>query len=85
MVMPVTIEGLTPNSDGLYRLSDLDSRMREAMAEYEAIEDAPAAVPAVKTIPLPNTRRYRLGGMPAADGASRDIVVESGHKYIGRR
>lgn len=38
MVMPVTIEGLTPNSDGLYRLSELDARMAEAMAEYDAIE-----------------------------------------------
>ena len=41
MVMPVTIEGLTANEDGLYRLSDLDNRMAEAMTEYENIEDAP--------------------------------------------
>lgn len=41
MVMPVTIEGLTANEDGLYRLSDLDNRMAEAMSEYENIEDAP--------------------------------------------
>ena len=40
MVLPITIEGLTPNADGLYRLSDLDARMAEAMAEYDAIEDA---------------------------------------------
>ena len=39
MVKPVTIEGLTPNSDGLYRLSELDARMAEAMAEYDAIVD----------------------------------------------
>ena len=39
MVMPVTIEGLTPNGDGLYRLSDLDARMAQAMAEYDAIKD----------------------------------------------
>ncbi len=39
MVLPITIEGLTPNADGLYRLSDLDARMAEAMAEYDAIED----------------------------------------------
>ena len=44
MVLPVAIEGLSTNSDGLYRLSDLDSRMAEAMAEYDAIEDAPTAV-----------------------------------------
>ena len=42
MVMPVTVEGLTANDDGLYRLSDLDNRMAEAMTEYEKIEDAPA-------------------------------------------
>jgi len=40
MVLPVTITGLTPNADGLYRLNDLDARMAEAMAEYDAIEDA---------------------------------------------
>ncbi len=39
MVKPVTIDGLTANSDGLYRLADLDARMAAAMAEYEAIED----------------------------------------------
>ena len=43
MVMPVAIDGLNPNADGLYRLDDLDARMAEAMAEYEAIEDEPAA------------------------------------------
>ena len=43
MVMPVAIDGLNPNADGLYRLDDLDARMAEAMAEYEAIEDEPTA------------------------------------------
>jgi glucose-1-phosphatase len=46
MVLPVTIDGLNANSDGLYRLSDLDTRMAEAMAEYDAIEDAPTAASA---------------------------------------
>ena len=44
MVMPVAIDGLNPNADGLYRLDDLDARMAEAMAEYEAIEDETTAV-----------------------------------------
>ena len=44
MVMPVAIDGLNPNADGLYRLDDLDARMAEAMAEYEAIEDEITAV-----------------------------------------
>ena len=39
--MPVTVEGLTVNDDGLYRLSDLDNRMVEAMTEYDSIEDEP--------------------------------------------
>jgi glucose-1-phosphatase len=44
MVMPVAIDGLNPNADGLYLLDDLDARMAEAMAEYEAIEDEITAV-----------------------------------------
>lgn len=47
MVLPVTVEGLTANADGLYRLSDLDTRFADTMAEYEAIEDAPSAVRSV--------------------------------------
>ena len=44
MVLPVSVEGLAPNADGLYRLSDLDARIAEAMAEYDAIEDASTAL-----------------------------------------
>ena len=44
MVLPVTVEGLTANADGLYRLADLDNHMANAMAEYEAIEDVPTTV-----------------------------------------
>lgn len=47
MVLPVTVEGITPNSDGLYRLADLDTRFLATMAEYEAIEDAPTSSPTV--------------------------------------
>ena len=39
MVMPITVKGLTANSDGLYSWADLDARFAEAMAEYEAIDD----------------------------------------------
>ena len=44
MVLPVTVEGLTPNADGLYRLTDLDARFAETMAEYDAIEDTPTDI-----------------------------------------
>ena len=47
MVLPVTVEGLTANADGLYRLADLDAHIAKAMAEYEAIEDVPTAVRSV--------------------------------------
>ena len=47
MVLPVTIGALTANADGLYRLSDLDKHMANAMAEYEAIKDEATAVRAV--------------------------------------
>lgn len=40
MVKSITVDGLTANDDGLYRLADLDARMAEAMAEYDAIVDA---------------------------------------------
>lgn len=39
MVMPVAVDGLIANADGLYRLDDLDGRMATAMAEYDAIVD----------------------------------------------
>ena len=39
MVLPVTIEGLTTNSDGLYHFSDIEARFAETMGEYEAIDD----------------------------------------------
>ena len=48
MVLPVTVKGLTVNSDGLYRFADLDARFAEAMEEYEAISDTPDAVGAVR-------------------------------------
>jgi glucose-1-phosphatase len=47
MVLPVTVEGLNANADGLYRLADLDAHIAKAMAEYEAIEDVPTAVKSV--------------------------------------
>ncbi len=46
MVLPVVVEGLTANADGLYRLGDLDARMAQTMAEYDAIEDLPTTVKA---------------------------------------
>lgn len=41
MVMPIVVKGLTPNSDGLYRIDELDARFAKAMGEYDAIVDEP--------------------------------------------
>ena len=82
MVQPVTIEGLTANSDGLYRLTDLDNRMAEAMAEYDAIEDIPTAVTAAtRTVTTGDERSYTLSGTPA-NASTRGFVISNGKKTI---
>jgi len=64
MVMPITIEGLAANADGLYRFADLDAHMAATMAEYEAIEDAPDAVGALlENAKSANGQWYNLQGM----------------------
>ena len=65
MVQTVTVEGLTANSDGLYRLADLDARMASAMAEYDAIEDAPTAVTSLTRTATNEGHAYTLSGTPA--------------------
>ena len=84
MVLPVTVEGLTPNSDGLYRLDDLDARMLETMAEYEAIEDVVTEVPAATiTVPARSIPPYTLNGIQSTD-STRGVVIEQGQKSVRR-
>ena len=84
MVLPVTVEGLNPNEDGLYRLDDFDARMAEAMAEYDAIEDASTDIPAAaQIIPINTGRVYTLSGIPASE-ESRGIVIQN-HQKIMRK
>ena len=84
MVLPVTVEGLTANADGLYRLADLDARFAEAMAEYDAIEDATDDVrPAARIIPIGQGRTYTLGGTQAND-STRGIVVTDNRKVVNK-
>ena len=84
MVLPVTVEGLTANSDGLYRLSDLDARMLETMAEYEAIEDVVTEVPAATiTVPVRSIPPYTLNGIQSTD-STRGVVIEQGQKSVKR-
>ena len=83
MVMPVTVEGLKANADGLYRLEDLDSRMAEAMSEYDAIEDTPTTIPSApaRAVTFSEDSAYTLGGIPATD-ASTGVVIKNKQKII---
>ena len=38
------MEGINHNSDGLYKLSELDARFNQAMSEYDAIVDEPTSL-----------------------------------------
>ena len=82
MILPITIEVLTANSDGLYRLADLDTRMADAMAEYEAIEDAPTDVAALsKPISANAPYAYTLSGTQATAN-TQGVIIEQGQKII---
>jgi glucose-1-phosphatase len=85
MVLPVTIKGLTANSDGLYHLADLDTLMGNAMAEYEAIEDVPTAVreaslsePSSQPAAIYNLQGQRL------DTLQRGVNIVGGKKITGQ-
>ena len=84
MVLPVTVEGLTANADGLYRLCDLDARMAETMAEYDAIEDVSAvgaAAPAGS--PSQSAAIYNLQGQ-RLDTPRHGINIIDGTKTMVR-
>ena len=84
MVLPVTVEGLAANADGLYRLSDLDARMAETMAEYDAIEDVSAvgaAAPAGS--PSQSAAIYNLQGQ-RLDTPQHGINIIDGMKTMVR-
>ena len=80
MVLPVTVEGLTANSDGLYRFADLDARFAET-AEYDAIEDATAVAAPARVIPISEGRSYTLSGTQAND-STRGIVITDHQKVV---
>ena len=77
-------EVLTPNADGLYRLSDIDARMAEAMTEYESIEDVPTTVRAATAVSVATGRTYTLNGTPATS-ASHGIIIQDQQKLLRKR
>ena len=84
MVKSVAVNGLTANSDGLYRLSDLDARFAEAMAEYEAIVDDETAVEAVQQSANGHSAAiFNLQGQ-RLDSPQRGINIIGGEKKLKR-
>ena len=84
MVLPIIIEGLTANADGLYRLADLDAHMAKAMAEYETIEDVPTAVRAASHSEADTQPAaiYNLQGQ-RLDTLQRGVNILGGKKIVG--
>ena len=83
MVKPITVKGLTANSDGLYRLSDLDARFAEAIGEYEAIEDVPTAVkPATSN--RDSAAIYNLQGQQL-DAVQHGVNIVGGRKIFTKK
>ena len=83
MVLPVTVEGLTANADGLYRLADLDAHIANAMAEYDAIEDVPTAV---RSVNQPESASqpaaiYNLQGQ-RLDTMLQGVYIHQGQKVL---
>ena len=83
MVLPVTVDGLIANADGLYRLADLDTHMANAMAEYEAIEDVPTAVRVISQLETTSQSAaiYNLQGQ-RLDTLQRGVNIIGGKKKI---
>ena len=84
MVLPIIIEGLSANADGLYRLADLDAHMAKAMAEYETIEDVPTAVRAASHSEADTQPAaiYNLQGQ-RLDTLQRGVNILGGKKIVG--
>ena len=82
MVLPVTVNGLSVNSDGLYRFSDLDARFEETIGEYDAIVDEATAV---KTIIQPSLEQpepiYNLLGQRLSS-TQRGVNIIGGKKQL---
>ena len=81
MAVKIPLSGLSANADGLYRLTDLDARFAETMAEYDAIEDATAVAAPARVIPISEGRSYTLSGTQAND-STRGIVISDHQKVV---
>ena len=80
-VSSIQVEGLTPNADGLYRLSDLDARFAEAMAAYDAIVDETTSVaPIAPSTDAAGKNIYNLQGQ-LLETPQRGINIIGGTKY----
>ncbi|MBR4536660.1 MAG: hypothetical protein IKO62_08430 [Bacteroidales bacterium] len=79
-------DGLTPNADGLYLLSDIDARMAETMAKYETLEDLPNTVQPTlysKEEQEP-TRIYNLQGQRLNTVPQSGVYIQGREKKVAR-
>jgi len=82
MVCPVVIEGLATNSDGLYRLSDVNTRFEEAMAAYDAIVDDPTVIQSPRQEPSRSSVNiYSIKGQRLQE-PQRGVNIVDGSKYV---
>ena len=84
MVKPVSVEGITPNSDGLYKLSELDARFSEAMSEYDAIVDEPTSLQSANSSTTSKSADiYNLQGQ-RLEALQPGINIVGGEKVMGK-
>ena len=81
MVSPITVDGLTPNGDGLYSFADFDAHIAAAQAEYDAIVDSPATGINAVASPSEDGRYYRLDGVQVND-TTRGFVIDGSKKTL---
>lgn len=84
MIGTVTVEGLTPNADGLYRLADLDVRFTETINEYEAITDDATSISAPQQAPAASASAsyYNLQGIRFESPQTGMNIEDSGKKVL---
>lgn len=84
MVKPVSVEGITPNSDGLYKLSELDARFNQAMSEYDAIVDEPTSLQSANSSTTSKSADiYNLQGQ-RLEALQPGINIVGGEKVMGK-
>ena len=89
MVIPLYLDGLTTNSDGLYLLSDLEARFEERIAAYDHLLTDIKPISHTEGIPLQsaiyNLQGQQLDGHHLSDKSiPKGVYIQQGNKVIVR-